>query len=294
MFEMGGVYISASRGASEIIQAFETIGIDVSNIHFIDLVSSGILGGTNVQYNNVSFVDSPIMLESILLRTLYWLRTAPNLRNFVFIDSVNSLAIYNEEKMLAEYLHTFINTFRQREVLSVILNIPDQVPPSVLSNLIYCQMTLSIGSSGHSLEERSINMDFSKDDLEFFGDVGSFGVPKFDNAMRGGVPRGFLVIGFTETGCGAELFGKQFTAPAEESENTKYISTNESRTEIARVFNNTLANGYFCQNYAVRNTIQRFLKKNYWQAVIVLRVSSYQIYNVLHKQGLLTIIPKIF
>ena len=80
-------------------------------------------------------------------------------------------------------------------------------------------------------------MDFSKDDLEFFGDVGSFGVPKFDNAMRGGVPRGFLVIGFTETGCGAELFGKQFTAPAEESENTKYISTNESRTEIARVFN---------------------------------------------------------
>ena len=44
-------------------------------------------------------------------------------------------------------------------------------------------------------------MDFSKDDLEFFGDVGSFGVPKFDNAMRGGVPRGFLVIGFTETGC---------------------------------------------------------------------------------------------
>ncbi len=139
MFEMGGVYISASRGANEIIQAFETIGIDVSNIHFIDLVSSGILGGTNVQYNNVSFVDSPIMLESILLRTLYWLRTAPNLRNFVFIDSVNSLAIYNEEKMLAEYLHTFINTFRQREVLSVILNIPDQVPPSVLSNLdLYC------------------------------------------------------------------------------------------------------------------------------------------------------------
>ena len=139
MFEMGGVYISASRGASEIIQAFETIGIDVSNIHFIDLVSSGILGGTNVQYNNVSFVDSPIMLESVLLRTLYILRIANTERNFVLIDSVNALAIYNEERMLAEYLHTFINTFRQREVLSVILNIPDQVPPTVLSNLdLYC------------------------------------------------------------------------------------------------------------------------------------------------------------
>ena len=79
------------------------------------------------------------MLESILLRSLYRLRTTDTPRNFVFIDSVNALAIYNEEKMLAEYLHTFINTFRQREVLTVILNIPDQVPPSVLSNLdLYC------------------------------------------------------------------------------------------------------------------------------------------------------------
>ena len=139
MFEMGGVYISASRGAVEIIQAFESIGVDVSHIQFIDLVSSGILGGTDVAYQNIHFVDSPIMLESILLRTLYILRTTPTERNFVFLDSVNALSIYNEGRMLAEYLHTFINTFRQREILSVILNIPDQTPPLVLSNLdLYC------------------------------------------------------------------------------------------------------------------------------------------------------------
>ena len=139
MFEMGGVYICATRGAVEIIEAFEAIGIDVSEIQFIDLVSSGILGGTEMEYPNVSFVDSPIMLESVLLRTLYILRISTNERNFVFIDSVNALAIYNEERMLAEYLHTFINTFRQREVLSVILNVPDQVPPTVLANMdLYC------------------------------------------------------------------------------------------------------------------------------------------------------------
>ena len=139
MFEMGGVYISASRGAVEIIQAFEAIGVDVSGIHFLDLVSAGVLGGTDVPYSNIPFIDSPIMLESILLRTLYTLRTVNNQRNFVFLDSVNALAIYNDDRMLAEYLHTFINTFRQREVLSVILNVPDQTPPLVLANLdTYC------------------------------------------------------------------------------------------------------------------------------------------------------------
>ena len=139
MFEMGGVYISANRGAVEIIQAFESIGMDVSNIQFIDLVSSGILGGTDVPYSNIHFVDSPIMLESVLLRTLYILRTTTSVRNFVFLDSVNALAIYNEDRILAEYLHTFINTFRQREILSVVLNVPNQTPPLVLSNLdLYC------------------------------------------------------------------------------------------------------------------------------------------------------------
>ena len=137
MFEMKGVYISASRGAAEVIQAFESVGIDVSQIQFIDLVSSGILGGTNVPHKNIHFVDSPIMLESILLRTLYILQTNQSERNFVFVDSVN--AIYNDDRMLAEYLHTFINTFRQQDVLSVILNVPDQTPPLVLSNLdLYC------------------------------------------------------------------------------------------------------------------------------------------------------------
>ena len=144
MFEMGGVYISASRGAVEIIQAFEAIGVDVSGIHFLDLVSSGVLGGTDVPYANITFVDSPIMLESIMLRTLYTLRTVNNQRNFVFLDSVNALAIYNDDRMLAEYLHTFINTFRQREVLSVILNVPDQTPPLVLANLDTYQSLIHI------------------------------------------------------------------------------------------------------------------------------------------------------
>ena len=94
MFEMGGVYISASRGAVEIIQAFEAIGVDVSHIQFVDLVSSGILGGTDIPYNNVHFVDSPIMLESVLLRTLYILQASSNERNFVFLDSVNACLLY--------------------------------------------------------------------------------------------------------------------------------------------------------------------------------------------------------
>lgn len=146
VFEMGGVYISASRAANEVIEGLEGVGITTEKIQFLDMVSSGIHGGTNTVYENVAYIDSPIMLESALLRTMYFMRTTTQERNFVFLDSVNALAIYNEERMLAEYLHTFVNTFRQREVLSIILNVPDQTPPGVLANLdLYCSDLIDRG-----------------------------------------------------------------------------------------------------------------------------------------------------
>ena len=148
-FEMRGVYICASRSATEIIQTLERIGIDPSGIQFIDTVSSGFIGGTKVPYPNVRFVDSPIMLESIMLQTLYHLSEYPETGNFVILDSDNALSIYNEKRMLAEYLHTFINTFRAREVMTAIINVPDQTPPGVLANLdLYCTDLIDRGQVG--------------------------------------------------------------------------------------------------------------------------------------------------
>lgn len=138
-FGMSGVYICATRSAVEVIQMFEQIGIDASQIVFIDTVSAGFIGGTEVPYPNIRFVDSPIMLESIMLQTLYHLKASENPNKFILLDSVNALSIYNEERMLAEYLHTFINTFRARQVLTAVVNVPDQTPPGVLANLdLYC------------------------------------------------------------------------------------------------------------------------------------------------------------
>ena len=49
-FQMGGVYISASRPAPELIATFTEIGIPVDSIQFVDCVSSALLGGTENPY----------------------------------------------------------------------------------------------------------------------------------------------------------------------------------------------------------------------------------------------------
>ena len=76
----------------------------------------------------------------------------------------------------------------------------------------------------------------SSEDEQYFGKMGSFGIPKFDKIMNGGVPRGFTILALTDPGSGAELFAKQFLSPCEEPENTVYISTNETSQEIMQVY----------------------------------------------------------
>ena len=145
-FALPGIYISASRSAIEIIDALMEAGIDPSPMHFIDLVSTSTVGGTDVSHTNISFIDSPVMLEAIMLRTMYFQRARPDEQMFVILDSVHALSIYNDPRMLAEYIHTFINTFRRRNTLSVLLTIPDQVAPGVLANMdLYCTELIDRG-----------------------------------------------------------------------------------------------------------------------------------------------------
>ncbi|MAK77946.1 MAG: hypothetical protein CL992_01520 [Euryarchaeota archaeon] len=145
-FGLPGIYISASRAAIEVIDALMEEGIDPSPMHFIDLVSTSTIGGTDVSHTNISFIDSPVMLEAIMLRTMYFQRARPNEQMFVILDSVHALSIYNEPRLLAEYIHTFVNTFRRRNTLSILFTIPDQVAPEVLANMdLYCTELIDRG-----------------------------------------------------------------------------------------------------------------------------------------------------
>jgi len=86
-------------------------------------------------------------------------------------------------------------------------------------------------------------MKFDPDDEEFFGDMGSIGSPKFDTILTGtphntgSIPRGFTMLAIGNQGAGMDLFTKQFTSVAEDSDNTLFISTTESQKEILSLYN---------------------------------------------------------
>lgn len=124
------VYIASTVPADAIINAMEMIGVDSDDVKFIDCISN-MMTGQQGKYDNVIFIESPTMLENIMLKVEFLRRKSAARRSIVIIDSVNTLHIHNDWKIMGEFLHILVNSLRSRGSTTIILSIKEQQSPEV-------------------------------------------------------------------------------------------------------------------------------------------------------------------
>jgi len=144
---MGGVYLTATRPAKAILSRLRADKIKMADVYFIDCISYTV-GGGGVATSQIVYLESPSMLEGILLKMEWLLRRIRTEKKFMFFDSINTLQIYNEEKILLEFLHVLVNKLRTEDVFSVILSMGSQTNKSIESMLsLACDDTIDIRRS---------------------------------------------------------------------------------------------------------------------------------------------------
>ena len=131
--KLGGIYVTTSRPSSHIIDELEEAKADLSDLYFVDLVSMTV-GGTTGDPRTL-YVESPTMLESILLNISLLERRLKAKRRFVMFDSVNGLSIYSEPKVLREFINVLGNSMRIREIYSMLLTVKEQTDEDLGSAL---------------------------------------------------------------------------------------------------------------------------------------------------------------
>ncbi len=119
------IYISATIPSKSISSIMEIYGIDENRVFFVDCISHLMMNVSELKKNAV-YVESPTMLENIMLKTQYILNRNVKDIAVVVIDSINSLAIHNDMKILSEFLHLFVTFLRSRNSYLVILSIKEQ------------------------------------------------------------------------------------------------------------------------------------------------------------------------
>ena len=128
--EMGGAYITASRPASILSK---NIDVGHSEFYFIDMISQNI--GGSISDPRTSYIESPTMLESVILNLDLVMRRLRTKNNFMILDSINNLAIHSDHRILEEFVHVVVNKMKLKEVASILFSVKEQTPDE-LTNIL--------------------------------------------------------------------------------------------------------------------------------------------------------------
>jgi len=121
------VYITATIPSSVILDQLSSEDIPTGHVHFVDCISF-MVGKASEEDRDVLYVESPTMIETIMLRAQAMIKKLGDQPMLVFLDSVNTLSLHNDEKVIQEFVHYLINALRVRGVPSITLSIVDQTP----------------------------------------------------------------------------------------------------------------------------------------------------------------------
>jgi hypothetical protein len=127
--EMGGVYVALTRPTRTLTRRLQDL-VSLNDVFFIDCVTY--LAEGPVEANDTTvYLESPTMLESILVKIGVQLGRVKSAEKFVFFDSINALTIYNGEKIISEFVHLLINNLAARDVSSVLISVKGQTPENI-------------------------------------------------------------------------------------------------------------------------------------------------------------------
>lgn len=131
--ELGGIYITTSRPSASVIKNLEKSEINMDEVFFIDAISHTVGGDTSNPRS--IYLESPTMLESIMLNIELLLRRIRNESVFVYLDNINSIALYSKQRLMNEFIHVLSNNLRLRDIFTVMLTVKEQTSPELLSVL---------------------------------------------------------------------------------------------------------------------------------------------------------------
>ena len=121
---LDAIYVTSTIPSTSIINALDVLEIPLDHIWFVDCISQ-IMMSAGQKHAHSIYVESPTMLENIMLKVEYLIRRTADRKNLVILDSINSLAIHNNTKILSEFLHILVNNHRAKETYTIIFSMEE-------------------------------------------------------------------------------------------------------------------------------------------------------------------------
>ena len=128
------VYVAVTRPYDTIVQNYNYIQ-DKPNITFIDCISRA--AGISGKYSKCKYIESPVVLEKILLEIMNSFNNVPEgHEKYLIIDTLSSLLLYNDVTLVTEFLTHLTNRSRLYDIHNVSIVIEEETDDNI-NKMIY-------------------------------------------------------------------------------------------------------------------------------------------------------------
>ena len=142
--QLDALYVTSTIPSRSILSALEVLEIPLDHIWFVDCISQIMMSAAD-KHPHAIYVESPTMLENLMLKVEYLIRKTKERGNVVILDSINSLAIHNNTKILSEFLHILVNNLRSKKCYTLIYSMEQYETDDIrnMMNLV-CDETVTV------------------------------------------------------------------------------------------------------------------------------------------------------
>jgi KaiC/GvpD/RAD55 family RecA-like ATPase len=126
-------FVTVSKTFGYLAKTFKE-GTQRANIKFIDCISRA--AGISELLNNCNYIESPVMLEKIILEILNNFKGIKREADkYVVIDSVSALMIYNDPEIIREFISLLMNRSRSENIHIISILVEEEMDSNKLIQL---------------------------------------------------------------------------------------------------------------------------------------------------------------
>jgi len=126
-------FITVSKTLNYLTKTFKEIS-RIPNIKFIDCISRA--AGISDNSNNCIYLESPGMLENLILETLNNFKSQKcDIEKYIVIDSLSALMIYNDQELIREFISLVLNRSRAENIHVVTILVEEEMDSNKLIQL---------------------------------------------------------------------------------------------------------------------------------------------------------------
>ncbi len=142
-----GVYVTLNKPYETLKRLMVQNNIDPNMILFIDVVTK-IPGQESKKIDNCLFIGSPEKLSDISLAIEQAIQSLDHENKFIFFDSLNTLSIFNNQTVVAKFIHFLTVKMREWKVKGIIISLKKETDDKIINHISQlCDTNIDIDNS---------------------------------------------------------------------------------------------------------------------------------------------------